>query len=96
MATIGDKIRELRTKRGISQRKLADKIAPNSKITSQTYLSDIERGISSIDAQDLWVIAEALDYPIWAFYPEYKTDLGEEVNRYADGDHEFITFKRKK
>jgi len=70
MATIGDKIRELRLKRGISQEKLGD-----STGISQSYLSDIELNKGNVDAEDLWKIATALDFPIWQFYPGYRSEL---------------------
>lgn len=91
MASIGDRIKELRLKRNLSQEKLGAKTG-----ISQTYLSDIERNKANIDALDLWRISEALDYPIWQFYPEYRSELGEEIARYEDGGNEYITYKRKK
>jgi transcriptional regulator with XRE-family HTH domain len=65
LSQISEKIRELRTDRGITLKEM-------SAVTglSISFLSQVERGTSSLAIQSLEKIAEALDVPISEFFSE--------------------------
>src|SRR5690242_17353259 len=67
LSQISEKIRELRTDRGITLKEM-------SAVTglSISFLSQVERGASSMGIQSLEKIAEALDVPIIALFSEPK------------------------
>jgi transcriptional regulator with XRE-family HTH domain len=56
---IGGRIKELRTKAGLSQDKLAEKAGISSK-----YLGEVERGVVNVTVQVLDDIAKGLQVPI--------------------------------
>ena len=65
MKSIGEKIRELRLKKGLTAQELADRIG-----VSQPTLTRYENEQTSIDVNTLKKIAEALQVPISAFFED--------------------------
>ena len=55
-AILGDRVRSIRAKRGISQEQLADLAE-----LDRTYISGVERGIRNISLLNIVKIAEALE-----------------------------------
>jgi len=53
---LGNRIRELRTQKGLSQEELSFKCDLH-----RTYISDIERGARNVSLKNIKVIASALD-----------------------------------
>ncbi len=61
---LGQRIRDARNDRGLSQRQLADRI--NRR---QAAVSDIENGRMQPDATTLLLLAEVLEKPVTYFFP---------------------------
>ncbi len=55
---VGNRIREIRNKKGISQEKLAFKCKLH-----RTYISDIERGLRNVSIKNIEKISKALGVP---------------------------------
>ena len=60
---LGERIRKARRDANLTQGELADKLR-----VSQGVISNVETGVSTIDAPDLPVWAEVLNKPIMYFY----------------------------
>ncbi len=60
---LGERIRKARRDANLTQGELADKLG-----ISQGVISNVETGVSTIDAPDLPVWAEVLNKPIMYFY----------------------------
>lgn len=67
---VGDKLRLMRTLRGLSQTELAGKVG----LTFQ-QVQKYESGANRISASRLWEIAEALDTPIGFFFDGLRDGL---------------------
>ncbi len=65
---IKDKIRELRTEKGLSTYKLAEIMTNNGFKINQSTISKIETGRQKIDTDTLIAIANALNVPIDSFF----------------------------
>lgn len=76
---VGQKIKELRMQRGMSQNQLA-----RAAKVSQAGLSSIESGATSPSIQTLSIIAEALDVPLSYLFDDNSTD--DEHHRTVDPD----------
>lgn len=61
---VGQRIRQAREERGLSQRQLSDRIERR-----QAAVSDFERGMMQPDATTLVVLAQVLEKPITYFFP---------------------------
>ena len=60
----GERLREIRTKKGVSQEALAELAGLH-----RTYVSSIERGERTISIVNIAKLAEALEVPIRDFFP---------------------------
>ena len=60
----GERLREIRTKKGVSQEALAEQAGLH-----RTYVSSIERGERNISIVNIAKLAEALGVPIRDFFP---------------------------
>lgn len=63
----GERLRELRQKRDISQEKLAEEADLH-----RTYVSSVERGERNISLENISRLAEALEVEIREFFPVRK------------------------
>jgi len=61
----GDRVRELRGERGLSQEQLA-----HAAGVHRTYAGAVERGEQNISLTNLHEFAEALGVPVAAFFPD--------------------------
>jgi transcriptional regulator with XRE-family HTH domain len=61
---LGQRIREAREERGLSQRRLAERIERR-----QAFVSEMENGLTEPDATTLLVLAHVLEKPITYFFP---------------------------
>lgn len=61
---VGQRIREAREERGLSQKRLAERIGRR-----QATISDMENGRMQPDATTLVVLAEVLEKPVTFFFP---------------------------
>lgn len=68
--SIGNRIRQLRSKKGLSLRELARR----TDVTA-SFLSQVERGTSSLSLDSLFRIAEALDVSLIHFLGEERADI---------------------
>lgn len=91
MVEIGDRIKDLREQRGVTQETLAKKLD-----ISQAYLSQLESGQRNLDAILLVKIAEVLDYDIHEFLPSSKKIKGKaemkEIGRHDIGTKRIIIY----
>lgn len=69
MNEICEKIRQLRTEQNLTLKELSDKTG-----LSISFLSQVERGISSLAITSLKKIADALDVPITSFFATYPNE----------------------
>jgi transcriptional regulator with XRE-family HTH domain len=67
----GDKIRQLRTERGLSQEALADLAKLH-----RTYVGSIERGERNISLDNIAKLAIALDVPICTIFKNIRASNG--------------------
>lgn len=56
----GVRLRQIRTQRGLSQDKLAERTG-----LSTDGISNLERGLSAPGLDTVWILRNALDVPIW-------------------------------
>lgn len=63
-AKFGEKLRRIRTRKGISQEALADKAGLH-----RTYISSVERGERNVTITTIAKLAEALDIPMTKLMP---------------------------
>jgi len=70
---LGERIRAGREERGLTQRRLAERISRR-----QATISDFERGLRQPDATTLVILAEELQKPITYFFP---SPWGQRVTR---------------
>lgn len=63
MKAVGEMIRKTRKKKGLTLQQLSEKCG-----LSVSFLSQVERGLSSLSITSLWVITQALDVPISNFF----------------------------
>jgi AcrR family transcriptional regulator/DNA-binding XRE family transcriptional regulator len=75
-ATIGRRVRQLRTARGISLRRLAAELA-----VSPATLSAVENGRTGVDAVRLAQIAGLLAVPVEQLFPESSSDVRQRSGR---------------
>jgi len=61
----GERVRELRGERGLSQEELA-----HSAGVHRTYMGAVERGEQNISLTNMHELADALDVPISALFPD--------------------------
>ena len=52
----GDRVRELRVARGLTQESLAEKAGLH-----RNYVGEVERGLRNIGLDNIWALADALD-----------------------------------
>ncbi len=71
---LGDRIRQARRDANLTQADLAEKIG-----VSQGVISNVENGVSTIDAPDLPQWAEALKKPIMYFYLYESLDVEQRM-----------------
>ncbi len=64
-------IRETRTQAGVTQEQLSDQLG-----RSQSFISDIERGVRRIDAIELRDVCRLLDTDMAAFLGELESRIG--------------------
>ena len=69
---LGKRIRELRSKKKLTQEKLAERAGLHWK-----YLGEVERGIPTISMENLNKIASALDVPLTTLL-DIETELSRE------------------
>jgi ribosome-binding protein aMBF1 (putative translation factor) len=67
MLKVGAQLKAVRLRKGFSQEELAERTA-----TNRTYISDIERGISSPTFVFLFRLAAALDTKLWKIIKEIE------------------------
>lgn len=86
---LGDRIRLARHDAHLTQGELAEILG-----TSQGVISNVETGVSTIDAPDLPRWAAALKKPIMYFYGESELDLSERaaavLNMFPEDRLEFV------
>lgn len=70
---IGPQIRRLREKQGLSLRVLAQRCG-----LSVGFLSQVERGLSSLALASLQSVADALDTPVAGFFAQQRTEVVED------------------
>jgi len=86
--SIGDRIRDLRDRRGFKQQELADKIG-----TSRQVLSNWERSYTPVDTDGVAKLAKILE--VSADYILYGREGGSPIKQIAlalEGDDELLTF----
>ena len=86
--SIGDRIRELRDRRGFKQQELADKIG-----VSRQVLSNWERGYTQVDSHGVAILAKKLE--VSTDYILYGRDNESPVKQIAlalEDDEELLTF----
>lgn len=76
--TVSEKIREARSKAGLTQQQLADKLG-----VRHNSISSWENGVNSISIENLQKIADALDVPVAEFLDEELTSMttGERIRK---------------
>lgn len=62
---VGDRVREIRVKRGLSQEELAHRAG-----LDRSYMSGIERGVRNLTVLKLQSVARALKVPLRELLPE--------------------------
>lgn len=67
MKNVGKVIRKARKKKGMTLQELSDKCG-----LSVSFLSQVERDLSSLSITSLWVISQALEEPITNFFNLHK------------------------
>jgi ribosome-binding protein aMBF1 (putative translation factor) len=67
MLKVGGQLKAVRLRKGFSQEELAERTS-----TNRTYISDIERGISSPTFVFLFRLAAALDTKLWKIIKEIE------------------------
>jgi transcriptional regulator with XRE-family HTH domain len=72
MASLGERLRALRTARGLSLAQLAKRCG-----CSTSFLSQVERGLSSISIPVLGTVCEALSISLSQFFSMLEADGGE-------------------
>jgi len=72
MASLGERLRALRTARGLSLAQLAKRCS-----CSTSFLSQVERGLSSISIPVLGTVCEALSLSLSQFFSGLEADGGE-------------------
>jgi len=88
MTNIGDRIRDLRDRRGFKQQELAEKIG-----TSRQVLSNWERSYTPVDTEGVAKLAKVLE--VSADYILYGREGGSTVKQIAlalEGDDELLAF----
>lgn len=70
LVAFGNRLREVRRRRGISQEKLGDLAG-----LDRTYVSSVERGRNNISLLNIARLAKALDVPIAELFPAESVDL---------------------
>ena len=82
---IGQRLRELRIRRNISQTKLAEMLG-----LSFQQIQKYEKGATRLAASTLWYISERLDAPInWFFEGLEKKAASKELSKIRPGDSVF-------
>ncbi len=61
----GERVRELRSERGLSQEQLA-----HAAGVHRTYMGAVERGEQNISLTNMHELADALDVPMSGFFPD--------------------------
>lgn len=69
--TFGNRIRELREAKGLSQEKLADLAGVH-----RTYMSSVERGQRNVGLDNIFAIAKALEIPPARLFQDAEEDNG--------------------
>lgn len=72
----GQRLRELRLKRGCSQEKLAEIAGVH-----RTYVGAVERGEQNISLDNIWRLAEALRVKPSAFFDEHQSPRKQNFQR---------------
>jgi len=88
MTNIGDRIRDLRDRRGFKQQELAEKIG-----TSRQVLSNWERSYTPVDTEGVAKLAKVLE--VSADYILYGREGGSTIKQIAlalEGDDELLAF----
>lgn len=79
--TLGQHIKEERTKKGITQKQLADALG-----VTESYISQYERDLRNPKYETIKKIAKALDIPVTALYDGYPLDWDSEISNDGPGD----------
>src|SRR5690349_9245677 len=86
---LGERVRKARRDTNLTQEELADKLG-----VTQGVISNVETGISTIDAPTLPIWAEALNKPIMYFYSDEEFDLHKRaltiLNMFPEDRLEFV------
>lgn len=77
---IGEKLREFRKRRGLTQEALAEKTG----VTFQ-QIQQYENGRTRLNTDKLQAIAKALEVPVAAFFGEVEGPLSEEEKNLVNG-----------
>ncbi len=75
---IGQKIKQLRKQRNLTQMELAERIN-----VSFQQVQKYENGETQITLQRLWAISNALYVPITAFWQDFPQKISEEAGSYS-------------
>jgi transcriptional regulator with XRE-family HTH domain len=91
--TLRELIRELRLAQGVTQETLSEQLG-----RSQSYISDIERGVRRIDALELRDLCQLLDTDLPGFIGELekRLSLGRRSTAAASGRKSFSTRGKRK
>jgi transcriptional regulator with XRE-family HTH domain len=65
----GQKVKDLRIKRGLSQEKLAE-----LSNLHRTYISSVELGKRNVSLKNIWSLSKALDVPIDELFKNIQVD----------------------
>jgi transcriptional regulator with XRE-family HTH domain len=76
---VGERIREIRKTRGLSQKELGDLVWPSKSRNSQSRVANYENGISEPKYNELFKIAEVLNVPIFAFFSVGPVPITDKV-----------------
>lgn len=71
---LGERVRRARRDANLTQEQLAELLG-----VSQGVISNVETGVSTIDAPDLPAWARALNVPVMYFYQDYAADHAERM-----------------
>ena len=85
--TVGERIKQLREKRGFTQNRLAEWAG-----VSQTHLRRVELGEADITVGHLSLICDARDISLKEFFsnPDEETDCSASMSRLSDNQKKYL------
>lgn len=98
--SLGEKIKEARTKKGYTQKQLAADLTLKGRKTSNTAIANWESGLNSPDIDTLFLLCQLLDKDGNYFFEEIEntsfTINDISLNELVNFQEEFIQYKKEK